>query len=147
MRKEIIYRNIAVFASILLILNIIFGHLDRFSNISEFIDFIVRPLTVLFTSLWLKSRITIAIISFFFTGYTIKLFLAYSSSAGHFDYYVSTWTATIFTVLGLILMLLALANYPKNGFFVKQIRKIELNVLATMAIVCLITYTVLTIIA
>ena len=136
MGREILYRNIALFCSLALLLNfVIFDQIKQFTSLSLFIELIILPTIMVFTAFWIRKRIVIVSIVFFLIGFTLELILKYSHYSNELDHVNANRTQTTFSIIGLVLMIFAVFSNSEKGWVLKKINKIEFYTMLTVVMV------------
>lgn len=142
--RLIVYRNLAVFGAIALLLNsIFFSQIEKLSYASQVIDLTAVPLTIIATVLWLNKRILIFALVVFLIGFTIELTAQYSTLLHQFDTRSLSKFYTGFTIAGLLITLVTLFIKTEKGWLMKSLEKTELYTLLTVIIIPTITLTMI----
>lgn len=136
MGREILYRNIALFCSLTLLLDfVVSDQIEQFTDLSKFIELIIVPTIMIFVAFWIRKRIVIASITFFLIGFTLDLILNYSLYSNELDHPIANKIQTTFSIAGLVLMIFAIFSNSEKGWLMKKINKIELYTITTLIVV------------
>ncbi len=129
--KNVIYRNIVVFGGFAIILDVIFfNRIESLSNVSLFVDFIITPIFMIFSTLWIKNKIAILSLTLFVIGFSIEVLSQFYilKNMGVFKLYA------IGIIVSFLMMCFAVFNKSEKGWWLKKSQKIELHTIITILV-------------
>ena len=126
MNKNLIYRHISVFGSLLLILNLlIFMHIPKLDNLTIFIDLVILPITMIVATIWIKKRIALFGLVIFIIGFTLNIFIKISLFDSLSSYPNLTSIATSIDVFGILILIFSLVSKSNRGYILKALHHPE----------------------
>lgn len=143
MTKELIYRNTAVIGALFLLANALFlEHNSQYNILSNVIEFVIVPITIISASFWYKINLVLIGVMVYFISYTYEVFQFLDVSSAENLFYEYKRIIQVLSPLGILFVIISgfqkIKEYGKY-WFAKEIGKPEYSVLLVAFLTCLIT--------